>query len=108
VPLPYILRMTQPGSPAPYSTPQTSGKATGALVCGILGLVVCGPLGIVAIILARQAEDEIAASGGRLGGDSQARVGRILGWIAVALMVIGLVVLVLLLALNGDSDSSGY
>ncbi len=58
---------------------------------GILGLVSCQPLGIAAVILGKQATAEIAASGGRLGGEGLAKVGVILGWVAVALLVLTLV-----------------
>lgn len=59
-----------------------------ALVLGILGLVSCAPLGIVAIVLGNQATEEIATSGGRISGDGMAKVGVILGWIAVALLAL--------------------
>ncbi len=71
------------GSPyggAPASS--SSSKGTWALVCGILGLVCCGLLGIPAIILGRQAQAE-----GQRGGT--ARAGEILGYVALALMVLG-------------------
>jgi len=89
------------------SAPQTAGKATAALVCGIIGLVICGPVGIAAIVLARQAENEIAASGGSLGGDGLAKAGRIMGWIAVALMILGVIIVVIALAAGSDNNN-GY
>jgi Domain of unknown function (DUF4190) len=79
-----------PGS-SPASA-STAGKAVGALVCGIIGLLVCAPVGIAAIILGSQARTEIAGSGGRLQGDGMAHAGWILGWIAVGLLVFGILV----------------
>ncbi len=61
------------------------------MVLGILGIVSCQPLGIVAIIMGNQAAEEISASGGRLGGEGMAKVGVILGWVAVALLALVIV-----------------
>jgi uncharacterized membrane protein YbaN (DUF454 family) len=41
---------------------------------------------------------EIRASGGALGGDSMARIGIVLGWIAVALAVVGICCFVISIA----------
>jgi hypothetical protein len=82
-----------PPPPPPYGgnpygmqqqPPRSSSKGTWALVCGILGIVCCGPLGIVAVIVGRQAQRE-----GQPGGTAKA--GEILGWIAIALMVLGII-----------------
>lgn len=78
--------------------PQTSSKATTSLVLGILGLALCGLLGIAAIIIGRQAQEEIARSGGALSGEGLAKAGIILGWVEVALMVVGLLFVFLVLA----------
>jgi len=68
---------------SPYGAPAApnSSKGTWALVCGILGLLCCGLLGIPAIILGRQAQAE-----GHRGG--VAKAGEILGYVAIALMVL--------------------
>lgn len=66
---------------------QTSnGKATAALVLGIVGILFC-PLvcSLLAIILGSTAKNEIAASGGYQTGESNARAGIILGWIGLAI-----------------------
>lgn len=92
-----------PGVPPgqPYGAPPpNSGKAVTALVLGILGLVTCQVLGVAAIIVGKQANDEIAASGGRLGGEGLAKVGIILGWVAVALLALGVLALLLLLVVG--------
>ncbi|MEO8106398.1 MAG: DUF4190 domain-containing protein [Actinomycetes bacterium] len=92
-PLPPGQPPITPGQfPSPWAAPPpNSGKAVAALVLGILGIVSCQVLGVVAIVLGQQAGDEIAASGGRLGGEGFARAGVIMGWVAVALLVLSLV-----------------
>lgn len=74
------------GAPAPGST---NKKATWALVTGILGVLCCGPLGIVAIILGRNAEQEIRVSGE--GGAGMAKAGFILGIVALAFLVLQII-----------------
>jgi len=86
------------------SSPNSS-KAVTALVLGILGLVVCSPLGIAAIVVGNQATREIAASGGREGGEGMAKAGVVLGWIAVALMALGLLLVVFLIVAGAMSSS---
>ena len=74
--------------PAP-GRQETNSKATWSLIAGILSLTFCGLIaGIVAIIVGKQAQEEIAASGGRQDGESRAKVGIILGWISVAISVL--------------------
>ena len=68
-------------------------KATWSLVGGILSITLCGVIvGIAAIITGKQAQAEIAASGGAQGGENRAKWGIILGWISVALSLLGLVI----------------
>jgi hypothetical protein len=85
-------------------SPPNSSKAVTALVLGILGLVVCGPLGIAAIVVGNQATREIATSGGREGGEGLAKAGVVLGWIAVALMALGLLLVVFIVAAGAMSS----
>ncbi|MCI8468862.1 MAG: hypothetical protein HFJ75_05155 [Eggerthellaceae bacterium] len=83
-----------PGGPAtPYAAPQAtypaggSGKATGALVCGILAIVLCSApligiiLGIVAIVMAGS---YIKA----WGPDGRAKAGRICGIVGIVLSIL--------------------
>jgi uncharacterized protein DUF4190 len=80
----------QGGSPygAPPSAQPSSSKPTWALVCGIVGLFCFGIiLGPVAIVLGRQAQRE-----GNPGGIAKA--GEILGYVDVALFVVGVIYLV--------------
>ena len=72
-----------------------ASKATGALVCGIVGLLLCGVvLGPVAIYLGTQAKKEIRSSDGRLKGEGLATAGIVMGIIAL----IGFIISVFYLA----------
>jgi hypothetical protein len=85
-----------PGGQSPtYYSPRSSGKATAALVLGILGLVTCGPFAAIpAIIVGRSAQREIDASGGAITGRTSASAGVVLGWIEIGLLALGLVIVV--------------
>lgn len=70
---------------------QTSTLAIVSLVAGILGWTFVPTLGaIVAVITGYMAKNEIRQSGGMLGGDGLATAGLILGWLHLALAVIGI------------------
>ena len=87
--------------------PTSSGKATAALVLGILGLVFC-PLvcSVLALVFGYQSRREIDASGGRIGGRGSATAGIVLGW--VGLVIWGLLVaLGVIGAIVDDGTSSG-
>jgi hypothetical protein len=77
-------------------TGANNSKAIWSLIAGILSLTVCGLImGIVAILVGKQAQSEIAASGGLQRGESLAKWGIILGWISVALSVlVGIVIVI--------------
>ena len=84
---------------APY-TPPSSTMAIVSLIAGLLGLTILPTIGsIIALITGYMAKNEIRASGGALGGDGMATAGTILGWIGVALTVIGLCVVCVLVLL---------
>ncbi|MDO3394990.1 DUF4190 domain-containing protein [Nocardioides sp. SOB44] len=68
----------------------TSKKATWSLVSGIVSLLCCGPLGILAIVLGRQAQAEIATTGQQ--GAGLAKAGFILGIVALVFFVIQIIV----------------
>ncbi len=87
-----------PGYPQPsgfYSPAQPSGKATGALVCGIAAIVLSGfpifgiVLGIVAIVLAGKAVKESGKSGKSTGAKVCGIIGIVFAliWFVVALMM---------------------
>ena len=84
---------------------RSSGKATAALVMGILGLLFC-PLvcSVLALVFGYQSRREMDASGGRLGGRGNATAGIVLGWIGLAIMVALLVLFAIGLSLGGDTD----
>jgi hypothetical protein len=94
--------------------PRTPGRATAVLVCGIGSLVMlftCG-LGfipaIVALCLAPGARRDIRASNGQLTGEGQVRGGVICSWIAIAITVLFVAVIVGLFAFgSSDGGSSG-
>ena len=101
----------QPPNPqVPYGAPQpTYGpivpdhpQATTVLILGIVSIVVCGVAAPFAWVMGNRVVREIDASGGTLGGRSNAQVGRILGIVVTALMaatlVLGLLGLVVFLA----------
>jgi type IV pilus assembly protein PilA len=81
----------EPGAPL-TGVIETSGKATASLVTGIIGLICLFPVAIAAIILGHMAKNEIKRSGGRLGGDSRATAGLVLGYLAVALIPLILII----------------
>ena len=100
-----------PPAPVGYGYPaqqQTSGKATTIMVLGILSLVLCMVLGIVALVMAPGARAEIAASQGRLGGESQIKAGVICSWVSIGLAIAGIVValaiVVIGVSLGGTSN----
>ena len=90
--------------PSPVAeTRERSGKATAAMVLGIIGVlasfliaVVGLILGVIAIVFGRQAKSEVAS--GRKSGKGQAQAGFVLGVIAVAAAIINMIVTVAIIA----------
>ncbi len=98
-----------PPPPPGYGTPPAYGgapvgtnkKAIWSLVLGLLGILCCGVVtGIPAIVLARSAKKEIAATG--QDGAGLATAGLVLGVIALVFTA-----LFLLAALTGNLELSG-
>lgn len=84
--------------PAPTAI-QTSTLAIVSLVAGILGWSLVPTLGaIVAVITGHMAKNEIRRSGGMMGGDGLATAGLILGYLHLALVVVGLCLGALMIA----------
>lgn len=87
----------QPGWQQPGGTPppgyggqqQTNGLAIGALVASILGFF-CGIGFIVGLILGYSARNQIRQSQGQQGGEGLATAAIVVGWIGVALMLVGI------------------
>ena len=72
-----------------YGLPRTEGKAVAALVCAIASFVALPVVpAVVAVVLASSARKAIAASGGRLTGDSLAVTGLVIAWINIALFTL--------------------
>jgi hypothetical protein len=98
-----------PGTPGGgyYSPPQSSGKATTALVLGVVSLIACGIFtGIPAMILGKQAAREIDASGGRLEGRGLATAGFVTGLIATILSVLALLLVIGVFAIGSTTIDS--
>ena len=73
---------------------KTSNLAITSLVSGILGWTLLPFLGaIVAVITGHMARSEIRRSNGALDGDGLAVAGLVMGWISLALVVLGLFIL---------------
>lgn len=94
---------TQSGGYA--ATPQQSPNALIALVLGVISILLLVLPGsslltaVPAIIVGKNASNEIRASNGQLTGEGMAQAGRVLGWITIGLSVIGLVLLCAFFAL---------
>ncbi len=73
-------------------------SGTTVMVLGILSLVFCGLLGPVAWIMGNRAMREISQRSGTCTNQSQIVAGRICGMIASAILALGLVGLILLVA----------
>lgn len=76
-----------------------------SLVLGIIGVVLCSLCAPFAWKLGKDAEAAVDASGGRLGGRGLATAGKILGMVGTALLVLGILLLVVLLAVGGLSST---
>lgn len=94
-------------SPSPHQPPRDHPRATTALVLGILGIVLCGVLAPFAWVVGGRAVREIDASGGALGGRSQANAGRILGIVGSVLLLVAVIALLGMLVL-GAVVSTGF
>ncbi len=93
----------QPYGAQPYGGPvmqQTSSQAL-VVLCLAIGSFVVLPLvlAIVALALAPGARDEIAASGGRLGGEGLVTAAKVLSWINIGLCVAGVLAVAAVLGL---------
>jgi hypothetical protein len=82
-----------PQYPSPYqpAAQPNSTMAIVSLVAGILGLTAFPVIAsIVAVVTGHMAKGEIARSNGTLGGSGLATAGLIMGYIGLALLVLGL------------------
>jgi hypothetical protein len=89
------------------TAPTASGKATAALVLGVLGFVFCPIIfSVLALVFGHQGRNEIDGSGGRISGRGLATAGIILGWVGLVIWAL-LIALGVLGAIVGDSSSDG-
>jgi Domain of unknown function (DUF4190) len=70
---------------------RTNPSAIAALVCGVLAFCGLAPIGIAAVILGHKALSQIRRTG--QDGYGLARAGLVLGYLALALAVLGLLVM---------------
>ena len=73
---------------------------------GILSLVQCPLCGPIAWSLGRKAEQEVDASGQRLGGRGVATAGKLLGIVGTVLLGLLVVIFVVAIVLGAAVDSS--
>ncbi|HEY7351003.1 MAG TPA: DUF4190 domain-containing protein [Ktedonobacterales bacterium] len=85
---------------------QTNGKATAAMILGLLVFVAWFLTGIPAVILGHMALGEINASGGMQGGRGMAITGLVLGYISIA--GLGCICLLFLLGALSPGASPRY
>ena len=71
-----------------YAVPEHP-KAQTSLILGILGLVLCQVVAPFAWSTGKKTVNEIDASGGRLGGRSQAQTGYVLGIVGTVILIAG-------------------
>lgn len=109
-PLPPATPLDQPEYAAPVSVmsinPPMSTAATVSLVFGIIGwflLPIIAP--IIAVVAGHMARREIAASGGRLGGQGRANAGLVMGYIQLAFTILACIGFFLLALLVPASSS---
>ena len=80
----------------PSVPPQTTGNAIASLVLGIVAVVAVPLIGVLALVFGYRARDELRRDP-TLGGEPLATAGIVLGWVGVALSIVGLIILVLVL-----------
>jgi lysylphosphatidylglycerol synthetase-like protein (DUF2156 family) len=86
---------------------ETNGLAVASLVCGILGVVLPFiPLipSVLAVVFARRSKRQIASSDGLQTGRGLAVAGQVLGWVGIALTLLGILGLIALFAVADVSN----
>ncbi|MEV0544897.1 DUF4190 domain-containing protein [Nocardia salmonicida] len=91
-----------------YPRPPEHPESTAVLILGILGLAMCGLCAPFAWVKGRKVVAEIDASGGQIGGRSQANAGYIMGIVGSCVLGVSILVVagsVLLLVMTADSST---
>ena len=74
----------------PPTSPPNSGMAVASLIASILGVTLMPTIGsVIGLVLGYMARSRIRDSAGTVGGEGLAKAGIVLGWIGVALAVVG-------------------
>ena len=81
---------------SPQARPDDN-RAMWALTCGILGIICCAPLAVVAIVLGTNVKRDYGDA-----APSNANIGVILGWVGVAVWVLGFAVSLIIVAAGGN------
>lgn len=87
------------------NTGYENSQATTILVLGILSIVVCGLLGPVAWVMGKNELEAIDAGRRAPEGRQNANIGKILGMIASALMVIGIIAVIVVIGFGVASST---
>ncbi len=82
-------------------------RGTLILVLGILSIIICQPVGIAAWIMGNNDLKEIAAGTMNPEGKSLTQIGKILGIIAVVLLVLGIIGTILALVVGVGAAAAG-
>jgi hypothetical protein len=83
----------------PYQAEETNLLAIISLISGILAWIgLFGLGGLVAVITGHMAKGQIASSAGRMTGDGLATAGLVLGYLNIAITLIGICLVVLIFA----------
>jgi hypothetical protein len=90
----------QPWPPAYPPPPPVHPQATTVLVLGIVALVACQVVGPFAWTMGNRVVAEVDAAGGRLGGGTEANIGRILGVVSTALLAVSVLMIGLFVMFN--------
>jgi hypothetical protein len=90
-----------PYPPAGFATPQTSTSAIVALVLAVLAFAFPVVPAVVGLILARNADEEIAAGFGRVTGAGLARAARVTAWASMAFYAVFFVATLGVVLTNG-------
>jgi Domain of unknown function (DUF4190) len=100
--------VTDSGYQQPYAYPppqrQTNGLAVASLVVGIASFFTCSLAGAVAVYLGNRAKAQIAQTGEE--GEGLAKAGVVLGWIALALTLLGIIVAAVIIAVALATNNS--